>query len=299
MLVDRLQPGSVRCAAVGARQWLKSRVSHYVDQRLGADYVAREQALAVRENEYGFDAFGFSKNSIRPMMLVTRWLYRVYFRTETHGLTALPRGKVILVANHSGQIPFDGMVIALSCFLEATPPRIIRTMLEHFVPAMPFVSYLFSRWGQIVGTPENCRRLLSDDEAILVFPEGARGISKPFSKRYQLQEFGLGFLRLALEAGAPIVPVAVIGAEEQAPAINIKPLAKIFGTPAFPIVPYPPFLPLMPLPVKYHLYFGEPILFDGDPDDDDDVLREKVRVVQNRIQSMIHLGLKERRGVFF
>ena len=100
-------------------------------------------------------------------------------------------------------------------------------MVEYFVPTVPFASYLFSRWGQITGTPENCRRLLAAEEAVLVFPEGARGISKPFSKRYQLAEFGKGFMRLALESSAPIVPVAVIGAEEQAPAINLKPLARL------------------------------------------------------------------------
>jgi 1-acyl-sn-glycerol-3-phosphate acyltransferase len=171
-------------------------------------------------------------------------------------------------------------------------------MVERFVPAVPFASYLFSRWGQITGTPENCRRLLEAEEAILVFPEGARGISKPFAKRYQLQDFGLGFMRLALETGTPIVPVAVVGAEEQAPAINIKPLAKLFGSPSFPIVPYPPFVPLLPLPVKYRLYFGEPLEFKGDPDDDDEILQGMVQTVHNRIQSMLHLGLRERKGVF-
>src|SRR5260221_13258957 len=99
-------------------------------------------------------------------------------------------------------------------------------MVEFFVPTVPFASYLFARWGQITGTPENCRRLLAADEAVLVFPEGARGISKPFSKRYQLADFAKGSMRLALGTGAPIGPVAVIRAVGQAPAINLKPLAK-------------------------------------------------------------------------
>src|SRR5690606_5450894 len=111
---------------------------------------------------------------------------------------------------------------------------------------------------------ENCRRLLAAEEAVLVFPEGARGISKPFSKRYQLADFGKGFMRLALETGAPIVPIAVIGAEEQAPAINMRPLAKLLGLPSLPLVPYPPFVAPWPLPVKYRLYFGEPMRFTGD-----------------------------------
>ncbi len=106
-------------------------------------------------------------------------------------------------------------------------------------------------------------------------------------------------MRLALEMGAPVIPVAVIGAEEQAPAVNIKPLARLLRTPSFPIVPYPPFFPLVPLPVKYRVYFGEPMSFTGDADDDDDVLDDKVKVVRNRIQSMIHLGLREREHVFW
>ncbi|MGE3768074.1 MAG: 1-acyl-sn-glycerol-3-phosphate acyltransferase, partial [Kofleriaceae bacterium] len=136
-------------------------------------------------------------------------------------------------------------------------------------------------------------------EAVLVFPEGARGISKDFSKRYQLAEFGKGFMRLALEMQAPIVPVAVIGAEEQAPALNVKPLARLLRVPAFPIVPYPPFVPIVPLPVKYRVYFGEPMMFAGDPDDDDEVLDEKVLQVKTTIQSMIHVGLRERAHVFW
>jgi 1-acyl-sn-glycerol-3-phosphate acyltransferase len=172
-------------------------------------------------------------------------------------------------------------------------------MVEYFVPTVPFASYLLARWGQIIGTPENCRRLLAAEEAVLVFPEGARGISKNFSRRYQLAEFGKGFMRLALEMQAPIVPIAVIGAEEQAPAINIKPLARLLRSPSFPVVPYPPFVPLVPLPVKYRLYFGEPIRLTGDPDDDDEVLDEKSRMVKHRIESLIHQGLREREHVFW
>ena len=233
-------------------------------------------------------------------MTVARWLYRNYFRAQAFGIEHLPaHGRVVLVSNHSGQLPFDALVIGSACFLEPPQPRLVRAMVEFFVPTVPFASYLFARWGQITGTPENCRRLLAAEEAVLVFPEGARGISKPFSRRYQLAEFGTGFMRLALETGAPIVPIAVIGAEEQAPAVNVKPLARLMRTPAFPIVPYPPFIAAVPLPVKYRVYFGEPMHFTGDPDDDDEQLVDKVKIVRNRIQSMIHLGLREREHVFW
>jgi 1-acyl-sn-glycerol-3-phosphate acyltransferase len=264
------------------------------------DIAGRTQALVVHGNEFGYDPFGMSRDSIRVAATVARWLYRHYFRAEAFGIENVPTtGPLILVANHSGQLPFDGLVIGSACFLEMQQPRLVRAMVEFFVPTVPFASYLFSRWGQITGTPENCRRLLAAEEAVLVFPEGARGISKPFSKRYQLAEFGKGFMRLALETGAPIVPVAVIGAEEQAPAVNIKPLAKLLRIPSLPIVPYPPFVAPLPLPVKYRLYFGEPMKFAGDPDDDDEVLDDKVKQVRNTIQSMIHVGLREREHVFW
>lgn len=264
------------------------------------DLDARARALAVRRNEFGFDPFGFHADHLGVAVRLAKFLYRSYFRAEAHGLEHLPAsGRVLLIANHSGQLPFDGLVIGAAAFLEPPQPRLVRSMVEHFVPTVPFASYLLSRWGQITGTPENCRRLLQQDEAILVFPEGSRGISKPFSRRYQLQAFGLGFMRLALETDTPIVPVAVIGAEEQAPAVNVRPLARLLGAPSFPVVPYPPFVPLVPLPVKYRLYFGEPMRFTGDPDDDDDALHDKVRAVRNRIQSMLHVGLRARRHVFW
>lgn len=284
---------------MGVGEWLKQRASSFVEARLGPEFRETTQALAVRQNEYGFDPFGFHRDSLKYALLVGRFLYRDYFRAETFGVENVPHGRVLLISNHSGQLPFDGVCIAAAMLLEGRPPRMVRSMVEKFVPTVPFASYLLSRWGQITGTPENCRALLQEEEAILVFPEGANGISKPFSKRYQLQAFGLGFMRLALQTHTPIVPVAVVGAEEQAPAVNVKPMARLLKMPAFPVMPFPPFIPLVPLPTRYRLYFGEPLRFDGDPDDDDDVVEEKVRVVRNSIQSMIQVGLKERKHVFW
>ncbi|MEZ4366810.1 MAG: hypothetical protein R2939_11045 [Kofleriaceae bacterium] len=134
---------------------------------------------------------------------------------------------------------------------------------------------------------------------VLVFPEGVRGVSKSFTRRYQLQPFGTGFLRLALELRAPIVPVAVIGSEEQAPAINLARVARVLGLPSLPIVPYPPFTPIVPLPVRYRLYFGAPLYFAHGPDDDDGAVAEMVGAVKRRLESMLHVGLRERRHVFW
>ena len=280
--------------------WLRRRLDRAVEHRLGEDVSSRTRALVLRGNEYGYDSYGLGRDHLKMAALLAGWVYRHYFRAESFGIEHIPTsGRVLFISNHSGQLPFDGLVISAASFLEPPQPRLVRSMIEHFVPTVPFASYLLARWGQIIGTPENCRRLLEDDEAILVFPEGARGISKPFSRRYQLEQFGAGFMRLALATNTPIVPVAVIGAEEQAPAINLKPLARLFGSPSFPVVPYPPFVPLVPLPVKYRLYFGEAMTFTGDPDDDEDVLEDMVKSVKHRIESMIHLGLRERKHVFW
>ncbi len=275
-------------------------------ERLTADAIvpdieARLKRLQHRVGELGVDDVGFDPQVAKRAVLTAAWLYRYWFRTEVQGIDRVPAGRVLLIANHSGQIPLDGMMIGTALFLEAEPPRLVRAMVERWAQSLPFISELFARCGQVLGVPENCRRLLENEEAILVFPEGAKGISKPFTEAYDLRDFGLGFMRLALETRAPIVPVAVVGAEEQYVSLyDIKPLARLLGMPAFPIIPQlaVPLLGALPLPVKYRLYFGEPMVFTGDPDDEDAVLEEKVWVVRSTIQTMIHRGLKERRGIF-
>jgi 1-acyl-sn-glycerol-3-phosphate acyltransferase len=276
---------------------VKKGLRDWTDRLATDDQKQHLQALARPENEYGVDPFGFNLDYTLSAVAPFLWLYRNYFRVETFGIEKVPAGRVLLVSNHSGQLPLDGAMIGVSMLLEANPPRAIRSMVEKWVPALPYVSTFMARVGQIVGTPENCRRLLESEEAILVFPEGVRGISKLWPQRYQLQEFGLGFMRLALETRTPIVPIAVVGAEEQAPAlVDLKPVAKLLGFPAFPVTPTG--LPI-PLPTKYRIYYGDPLRFTGRPDDEDSELDKKVRTVKAAIQSMLHQGLKERRGVFW
>jgi 1-acyl-sn-glycerol-3-phosphate acyltransferase len=177
----------------------------------------------------------------------------------------------------------------------------MRSMVETRTQTLPFVAVFFSRTGQVVGIPENARRLLELGEVIVVFPEGARGISKSFKERYRLADFGLGFMRLALETNTPIVPVAVIGAEEQYISLgSFERIAKPLGFPSFPILPQ--FLipgGQLPLPTKYRVYFGEPMTFEGDPDDDDSVIEDKVLRVRAMVQSMVNLGLDERKSIFW
>jgi 1-acyl-sn-glycerol-3-phosphate acyltransferase len=262
----------------------------------GPEVEARLARLVAPQNEYGVDPFGLDLSFVKASMAPALWLYKHYFRVETHGIDRVPPGRVLLVANHSGQIPLDGAMLALAMVVEAEPPRIARAMVEKWAPTLPFVAPFLARIGQVVGTPENCRRLLAAGETIMVFPEGTRGLNKTFEKSYQLQEFGLGFMRLAIETQTPIVPVGVVGAEEQAPALfDLKPLARLLGFPAFPVTPTG--LPF-PLPVKYHLHFGEPMRFSGTPDDEDAELERKVKEVKAVIQSMLNQGLDERAGVF-
>ncbi|HLL00351.1 MAG TPA: lysophospholipid acyltransferase family protein [Myxococcaceae bacterium] len=276
---------------------VRQRLKGWTEQMAGEERKEQLQALARTENEYGVDPFGFNLDYSLAAVAPLLWLYRKYHRVETFGIEKVPKGRVLLVANHSGQLPMDGAMIGVAMMMEAQPPRAIRSMVEKWVPTLPYISTFFARVGQIVGTPENCRRLLAAEEAILVFPEGARGITKLWPQRYQLQEFGLGFMRLALETDTPIVPIAVVGAEEQAPAlVDVKPVAKLLGFPAFPLTPTG--LPF-PLPTKYRLYFGDPMHFSGRADDEDSELDKKVRTVKAAIQTMIHQGLKERRGIFW
>jgi 1-acyl-sn-glycerol-3-phosphate acyltransferase len=276
---------------------LKERLTAWTLALGGPGTRARLEKLTPPRNEYGVDPYGLDMEYAVAAAAPLLWLYRRYFRVQLHGADRVPNeGRVLIVSNHSGQLPFDAGMIEVGLLIEKDPPRLVRALVEKWVPTLPFVSTLMARCGQIVGTPENCRRLLAADEALLVFPEGVRGLNKPFRERYRLQKFGPGFMRLALESGAPVVPCAVVGAEEQAPALfDLKPLARLLGFPAFPITPT--LLPL-PLPARYHIRFGEPLRFQGSPDDDDAELDRKVAQVQEAVRALLERGLAERRSIY-
>jgi 1-acyl-sn-glycerol-3-phosphate acyltransferase len=202
------------------------------------------------------------------------------------------------VANHSGQIPIDAAIIGCAMFFDANPPRITRAMVDKWTATLPFVSTFFSRMGQVVGLPENARRLLEMEELLLVFPEGVRGISKPFRERYQLKEFGSGFMRLAMATNTPIVPLAVVGAEEQYVSLgSLGWAAKTLGMPVFPLVPQLAVGGPLPLPTRYRLFFGEPMHFAGDPEDTATV-SDKVYLVREAVRHILRRGLAQRRSVF-
>jgi 1-acyl-sn-glycerol-3-phosphate acyltransferase len=271
-------------------------------RRLQEEIDVRVADIPVELNEYGYDRYGFHPETFRRGCLPSVLLYRHYFRVENHDIDRVPDGRVLLICNHAGQLPFDGMMLSMSMLLEAEPPRVARPMAEYWVSQLPFVSEMATRMGSMVGTPENCIHMLEAGECVMVFPEGVRGMNKLYSERYKLQRFGLGFLRLALATNTPIVPVALVGSEEQNPGLaNLESLGRLLGAPAAPITPTFPLLGplgLLPLPVKYHFYFGEPLHFEGDASDEDSVIQQHVDVVKDSITRMFQRGLAERRGVF-
>lgn len=279
----------------------EERVDAWLTQALGEEFTKRLERVPLALGPSGVDPFGLDPDWAKYALASVAFLHRHYFRSDVFGVSNVPKGRVLLIANHSGQVPIDGALIGAAMFMDADPPRIIRAMVERWAVSLPFVSLLFARVGQVVGVPENAQRLLDQGEALLVFPEGSRGISKTFNQRYQLTDFGLGFMRLAIETDTPIVPIAVIGGEEQYVSVaNVKGLARLLRMPAFPVMPQI-LLPggQLPLPTKYRLYFGEPMSFTGDPDDDDAVIEEKVWLVKQTIQSMVNRGVKERKHIFW
>lgn len=283
---------------------LRERIDQALVDAIDPDIWQNIRSMDAGQNDYGFDPFGFQPEFLKYVAPFAERLYRKYFRTEVFGIDNIPdSGRVLLVANHTGQIPMDGFLIGCALLFDKKPARMVRSMVERWVPTIPFVSTFLARAGQVVGTRENCRILLGRDGCILVFPEGIRGINKTYDRAYELERFGLGFMRLALENDTPIVPVGVVGGEEQMPAIwNFESLGKLLGMPSFPITPTWPLLgPLgaLPLPVKYRIYFGEPMEFEGASDDEDRVIGAQVDRVKEAIAELIDQGLREREGVFF
>jgi 1-acyl-sn-glycerol-3-phosphate acyltransferase len=278
--------------------WLPRPLGHLIDE-----IDERLARIPTRLNEYGYDPFGMDPDYGRRLALVLALAYRYWFRAEARGIENVPEGRVLLVGNHAGNtFAWDGALLGAALLLEGEPPRIARGMAEYFLPTIPFFNVAMQRVGSVVGTPGNCARLLENEEAIMVFPEGQRGFVKTWRQRYQLQTFGLGFMRLALETDTPIVPIGIVGGEEHSPGLaNIRPLGKLVGSPAFPITLTFPLLGpagFIPLPVKFRLHFGEPLCFEGDPTEEDALVEKKVEVVKDAIRELVRQGRAERKTWF-
>lgn len=272
----------------------------FAEQWLGEELDAKIARIHLERNEVGVDPFGFDPEVARYGLAFAAFLHRAYFRTEVHGIQHVPHGRVLIVANHSGQLPLDAVLLTAALLLDAEPPRFARSMVEKWTATLPFISFLYPRLGQVVGAQDNARRLLEQESTLLVFPEGVDGIAKTYAERYQLQSFGLGFMRLALETRTPIVPVAIVGGEEQYISIaNFRKLAQILRMPALPLVPQL-FLGMpLPLPTKYRMHFGAPMRFSGPSDDDDASIADKVGRVRSAIDVLLREGLKQRQSIFW
>ena len=241
----------------------------------------------------GYDPWGFNVNANKLAVGLFSSVYRHYFRVEAKGVEKIPGdGPVLLIANHSGQLPLDGVLIAYALATREEAPRVPRAMIERFFPTVPYLGNLLNEIGGVLGDPVNCARMLARGEAVIVFPEGVRGSGKLYRDRYQLKRFGTGFMHLAMKYNAPVVPVGVVGCEETIPALaNIKPLAKLLG------VPYVPLALPMVLPAKVILNFGDPLHFaSGDISEAE--VTSRVEQVKAEISKLIDKGLSERRGVF-
>ncbi|MFS8070799.1 MAG: 1-acyl-sn-glycerol-3-phosphate acyltransferase, partial [Byssovorax sp.] len=160
---------------------LRHALDDFTIRLLGRDFEDRLERVSRAMGSGGVDPFGLDPAWAKYAVGVAAFFHRFYFRTAVSGIDHVPSGRVLLISNHSGQIPLDAMILGAAMFLDTEPPRIIRSMVEKWTQTLPFISTMFSRVGQVVGVPENARRLLDLGEAILVFPEGARGISKSFA----------------------------------------------------------------------------------------------------------------------
>ena len=285
---------SVGDAASGAAR-LVSGVAAEVDEKV--------DRIPAELNEYGYDPWGYSPKAMKRFILPAAFMYRYDFRCRTTGLENLPAGRALIIGNHAGQMAFDGLMVTTACVLEANPPRLLRGMGEYWLGTLPYMSVLLDRTGSAVGTRQTCIDMLHHGECVMAFPEGVRGMNKVYADAYKLMEFGLGFMRLALETDTPIVPVSIVGSEEQNPGIaDLKGVGKWLGMPSFPVTLTFPLLGpfgMLPLPVRYHIEFGKPMRFEGHAEDEDDVIEEKVEQVKAAIREQLARGRAARRSVFF
>jgi 1-acyl-sn-glycerol-3-phosphate acyltransferase len=271
----------------------------------------RIRKVRIEDLGFGYDPFGLNLDVLLRAYTLLKPVYFDYFRVKSYGIEHVPTsGRVILVANHSGGIPIDGAMIGMDLFTRLDPPRVMRAVVDRFVANLPYINLLFSRVGQIIGIRKNFEYLLKREEMVLVFPEGTPGIVKPWPERYRLRPFNVAFIELHLEYRAPIIPVAVIGAEEQFPILwDSQTIGKPLGIPHVPVTLNIPFLMMilgilgaLPFPVQYHIYYGEPIEFYKEFSEDTirnaPLIQALTEDVRNRIQSMIQEGLRRRTSIF-
>lgn len=273
-----------------------------------AYYTKRWGRLAMRERHEDVDELGMDpvyEERYRPLL---DFLHDRYFRVRVEGVEHVPaEGRAVIVSNHSGTVPFDGLMLKTAIAKEHTAARELRWLTEDFITYLPFVGSFMNRLGAVRACQENAERLLGRDKLVAVFPEGVKGMSKLFRDRYKLQRFGRGgFVRLCLRTRTPMVPTAIIGAEETNPILfRFETIAKSFGLPYIPVTPTFPLLGpvgLLPAPTKWTIRFGEPIDLSGygpEAADDQILVGKLAERVRTTIQDMLDAGISKRESVWF
>jgi 1-acyl-sn-glycerol-3-phosphate acyltransferase len=259
--------------------------------------------------DYPVDDFGYDRQLSREVLLpLVRPLYENYFRVKTLGMDRIPEtGPALLVGNHSGTIAIDAVMVQYAVATEHPQERVVRNVAADLVFSLPFVGHLARKGGNAVADDQDALELLRRGELVGVYPEGYKGVGKGWKERYKLQRFGRGgFMEIALKTRVPIIPVAIVGAEEAFPMIaDAKFIARTFGFPYFPITPTFPLLGplgLIPYPSKWVIEFGEPIPMDDYPEDADEdamLVFDLADRVRDTIQQMLYRNLSRRKGVFF
>lgn len=235
-------------------------------------------------------------------------MYRNWFRAEWEGLDKIPtEGGALLVANHAGAIPSDAPTIMHGVETELDRP--VYGLADHFFKSTPVVGTLWSRTGGVVAHPDNAYRLLHDQQQlVLVFPEGSKGPGKTYNERYRLRRFGRGgFVEIAMRAGVPIIPIAVVGAEESMPILfKVPSVARALGAPYFPVTANMAFGPLGALvhfPAKFKLRVLDPVTFpDVEPDQprySRSRIMDESEAIRQQIQEALFDMLRQRRSVWF
>lgn len=245
------------------------------------------------------DEFGRDVGAIDTVRPVFDFLYDTYWRVEARGVAHVPEaGRALIVANHSGSLPYDAAMIHMAMYRNHPTHRMARFLLDDLVNYLPFVGTFINRMGGIRACRENAERLLAQEELVITFPEGVKGLGKLYRDRYQLARFGRGGVaQVALAANAPIIPCAVIGAEEIHPILwKARPLATLLGLPYIPFTPTFPWLGplgLLPLPSRWVILFGQPIHITPPTDAANDRLHlhQQTEMVRTAVQKLVQQGL--------
>jgi 1-acyl-sn-glycerol-3-phosphate acyltransferase len=266
-------------------------------------YLRRWGRLGMRGRSEHVDDFGLDPTYEARIQPLLDALYERYFRVHVEGAEHVPlQGGAVLVCNHSGTLPWDGVMLKTALRHAHPERRALRWLSDDFVFHSPFLGAWLNRIGAVRACPENAERLLERGELLAVFPEGVKGIGKPYRERYQLQRFGRGgHVKLALRKGVPLIPVAIVGAEETYPLLyKVRAFSKLLGVPFVPITPLFPWLGplgLVPLPSRWRIVIGEPMHeLDGlrKSADDTVVINELNEQVRGKVRTMLQDALQAR-----